>query len=245
MAHRFFISPGDIGPAGVNLLPDAARQIRTVLRMQPGAEIIVLDNAGQEYRVRLTVVEKTGVQGKIIEQYPARSEPMVKVTLYQAALKGQKFEWVLQKGTELGVSRFVPVISRRTVVQEVAALNKKQARWQRIIIEAAEQSERGIVPRLEPALSLEAAVRDAASASVRLMLWEETKNASLREALTGPKPASVALFVGPEGGFTALEAEAAVKAGCRLVGLGPRILRAETAAVAACAAVFYDLGEWE
>jgi len=244
MGHRFFVSPDNIGPATVTLPPEAARQIRTVLRMQPGAEIIVLDNAGQEYRLRLTMVEKSGVQGDIIEQYPARGEPAVKVTLYQAALKGQKFEWVLQKGTELGVDRFVPVVSRRTVVQEATALDKKQERWQRIITEAAEQSGRGRVPKLDRAMLLDTAWQDAAAASLRLMLWEEEKNTSLKEALANVAPNSVALFVGPEGGFTALEAATAKKAGGQPVGLGPRILRAETAAVAVCAAIFYELGTW-
>jgi 16S rRNA (uracil1498-N3)-methyltransferase len=245
MTHRFFVPPGDIGPTEVTLPPDAARQIRTVLRMQPGAEIIVLNNAGQTYRLRLTEVGKSNVRGRIIEQNPARGEPAVAVTLYQAALKGQKFEWVLQKGTELGVSRFVPVVSRRAMVQDKRVLDKKSERWQRIIMEAAEQSNRGMLPMLEPAMPLDAALQHSRSASLRLMLWEEEENVSLKNMLAGSKPASVAVFVGPEGGFAAAEVESAVQTGCKLAGLGPRILRAETAAVAVCAAIFYEMGEWE
>lgn len=245
MTHRFFVAPDCITPPIVTLADDAARQIRTVLRMRPGDDIIVLDNSGQEYRVSLTRIEKNSVQGQIIAQQTAPGEPRVQLTLYQGTLKAQKFEWVLQKGTELGVSRFVPTICRRSVVSDTTALAKKHARWMQIIREAAEQSGRGKLPELAHAMPFKAALAEAGQAAVALLPWEAAQGGTLKAALAGNVPDSVALLIGPEGGFAPEEAAAAAAAGVRVVSLGPRILRAETAGLAAGAAIMHHLGEWD
>ena len=169
MTHRFFIPPNWIEPPTVHLHGQTARQIKTVLRMRPGDEIIVLDNSGTEWQVRLTEVGQDAVRGQLISQQSARAEPSLHLTLYQGTLKAQKFEWVLQKGTELGVSCFVPTICQRSVTHNIDALAKKQERWQRIIREAAEQSGRGLLPRLEPSMTLAEAVQYAGSNSLILM----------------------------------------------------------------------------
>jgi 16S rRNA (uracil1498-N3)-methyltransferase len=213
--------------------------------MRPGDQILVLDNSGTEWRVELTGVGKETAQGRIVDHQPAQTEPAVQVTLYQGTLKAQKFEWVLQKGTELGLSRFVPTICHRSVVSDTEAVAKKQARWQRIIREAAEQSGRGKLPHLETALPLAEAVRQAKADRLKLMPWEEASDFSLKELLAEAEIESVALFIGPEGGFTPEEVDLARQAGCRIVTLGPRILRAETAAIAAGAAILYELGAWQ
>lgn len=246
MTHRFFIPQEWLDPPSVRLGGNTARQIKTVLRLRPGDEIVVLDDSGLEWQVRLVQVGKDTIQGEIVEQRPARGEPRLHLTLYQGTLKAQKFEWVLQKGTELGVSRFVPVICRRSVVRDAAALAKKYARWRTIIREAAEQSGRGKLPLLEPALPLDKAIRQAGQARLLgLMLWESAGGPGLKLALDAEPAGPIGLFVGPEGGFTPEEAGLAQKNGCRVVTLGPRILRAETAGLAACAAIFYQAGEWE
>lgn len=225
-----------------------AHQIKTVLRLQAGDEIIVLDNSGQEWRVRLITVGKSEVQGEIISQQPARGEPALQITLYQGTLKGQKFEWVLQKGTELGISRFTPLICRRSVVNKSREIMEKYPRWERIIQEAAEQSRHGRLPELTPPLALAEAVRQVGEStspeSMVLMPWEEASGPSLKAILTQTRPRQIAVFIGPEGGFTPEEAALAQAAGVRLVKLGPRILRAETAGLAVCAALLYELGEW-
>lgn len=248
MTHRFFIPPAWLSSPGVTLHDQAARQIQTVLRLQPGDEIIVLDNSGLEWQVRLTELRKNEVRGEVVNQRPAQGEPNLQVTLYQGTLKAQKFEWVLQKGTELGVSRFVPTICQRSVVTKMADLAGKQARWERIIQEAAEQSRRGKLPRLEPAMPLTAAIQKARQpiqpAPLLVMPWEEETGLALKSVLVEARPQAVGVFIGPEGGFTAAEADLAREAGVRLVTLGPRILRAETAAVAVCAAIFYEMGAW-
>jgi len=245
LPHRFFVPPHCITPPTVNLPVDAARQVNAVLRMQPGNKICVLDNSGQEWLVELTAVSKKSVQGQILQQQLAPAEPSLHLTLYQGTLKARKFEWVLQKGTELGVSRFVPTICRRSVVRNTEALSKKQKRRQQIIREAAEQSGRGKLPELAFPQTLPQAVARAKDDDLLLMPWEEAAAGSLKESLSGPPVKIVSVFIGPEGGFTPEEAGAVQDAGGQLVTLGPRILRAETASVAVCAAILFEMGEWQ
>lgn len=242
MPHRFFIPPNYIVPPTVHITGEIARQIRTVLRMRPGDEIIVLDNSGLERRVTLTQIDKTSVQGQIIVEKTNQAEPSLHLTLFQGMLKGAKFEWVLQKGTELGVSCFVPTLCQRSIVREVALSAKKEARWQQIIQEAAEQCGRGKLPVLAPPCSLPEALAQAKTADLILLPWEETSDVKLKPTLKNLTPSRVALFIGPEGGFTPDEARLAQDYGAKLVSLGPRILRAETAALAASAAIFYEFG---
>jgi 16S rRNA (uracil1498-N3)-methyltransferase len=247
LTHRFFVPSDWLTPPLVYLHGETARQIKTVLRMQPGDEIIVLDNSGLEYRVQLTTMSRDEVQGQVIAQQPAQGEPKLHLTLYQGSLKAQKFEWVLQKGTELGVSRFVPTLCQRSVVNKMDDLGSKRSRWERIIQEAAEQSRRGKLPVLEKAVPLAEAVRQASQQMrppLLLMPWEEASESTLKTVLRETNPQAVAVFIGPEGGFTADEAEIARQAGVRLVKLGPRILRAESAGLAVCAVILYELGEW-
>jgi len=233
--HRFFVDPQFISETDVSFPPEQAHQIRTVLRMTTGAGVVVLDNAGWEYDVTITAVSKNQVLGEITARRAAAGEPATYLTLYQAMLKRDNFEWVLQKGTEIGVSRFVPVVTARSVVTAVKP--NKLERWQRILTEAAEQCRRGRIPELTAPLPLDAAIATC-TAEAMLMPWEETTNTTLGSALVG-QPRSVALFIGPEGGFDAAEVDERVTA----VTLGPRILRAETAAIVAVTLTLQTLGD--
>ncbi|MFC1976507.1 16S rRNA (uracil(1498)-N(3))-methyltransferase [Chloroflexota bacterium] len=244
MTHRFFIPPKWITPPAVHLHGQTARQIKTVLRMKPGDKVIVLDNSGMEFVVTLTGIDKDVVEGQIVNRQPARGEPNLQLTLYQGTLKGHKFEWVLQKGTELGVSCFVPTICQRSVVNKIDTLTKKYPRWQQIIHEAAEQSRRGKLPSLEQPLTLADAIQHAQSFPLILMPWEEAAEPTLKEILTEKKVNTAAVFIGPEGGFTKEEVTMAQEVGGQIVKLGPRILRAETAGLAVCAAILYEMDEW-
>lgn len=241
MTHRFFIAPNLITPPIVRLTGNAARQIRTVLRMQTGDQIIVLNNSGVEYHVALTHIGKNEVQGQIIDEHPNTAEPAVHLTLFQGTLKSAKFEWVLQKGTELGVSCFVPTICQRSIVRQTETLAKKEGRWQQIIQEAAEQSGRGKLPTLGQACSLHEALDQAQTADLLIIPWEEATAVSLKQVLLNRQVLHIALFIGPEGGFTADELRLAQEQNAKVITLGPRILRAETAALAATAAIFYQL----
>jgi 16S rRNA (uracil1498-N3)-methyltransferase len=248
--HRFFVSPEliDQNKKKVTLVENAAHQIRNVLRMKPGRQITVLDNFGQEYLVTLTHVAKNVVLGEIFEERPAQGEPDLKISLYQGTLKTQKFEWVLQKGTELGIAEFIPVISEYSVLADVEAVDQKAMRWERIIQEAAEQSGRGLLPELRPAMMFpQACQRANQMEGLGLLAWEDAEASSLKATLSNmeEKPSKISLFVGSEGGFTLDEARLAHGYRVHPVWLGQRILRAETAGLVAASAIFYQFGEME
>lgn len=236
--HRFFLTDSPIHATQAVDLTPLVYQLTKVLRLQPDTEIMLLDNKGNEFVVRITVLQKKYARGEIVASRRNRAEPSKAITLYQCSLKADKFEWVLQKGTELGVSTFVPVISQRSIVRPAAALTKKYERWQNIIREAAEQCGRGLLPQLADPLDWDEAIAHAAESTVRLLPWEtEQQNAptlttpTLRTAITDAT--AISLLIGPEGGIVPEEAAAAQAAGWQYVSLGPRILRAETAALAA------------
>jgi 16S rRNA (uracil1498-N3)-methyltransferase len=244
--QRFFLAhvPIQVGH-GVDLTA-LTHQLSTVLRLQPGTQIALLDGQGSEFVVEIQRLGRTGAQGLVLSQQLASGEPSVQLTLYQCSLKADKFEWVLQKGTELGVARFVPVISQRSIVRPAAALLKKYDRWQAILREAAEQCGRGQVPTLAEPLTWDAAILDAQG--IRLLPWEmhgenrQSLHAGLARHVVGQP---VNLLVGPEGGIAPVEADVAAAAGWQLVSLGPRILRAETAALASITIVMNRLGQMD
>lgn len=245
--HRFFISPEAIEGNRIVLKGDAAHQVKDVLRLREGDQITVLDNSGQEFRVTLAEVGRDLVVGEVTGSSAARGEPQTRITLYQALLKGPKFELVLQKATELGVSSFVPVVTDRCVVTDSIS-EMKVSRWRKIVTEAAEQSRRGKLPEVFPVVSFAEACRSASNYA--LIPWEEEGSVSIGEILgkwssrsTSGQPLSPSIFIGPEGGFAPAEVEMAKRYGILPVTLGPRILRAETAALAAIAVVLYHFGE--
>ena len=246
MTHRFFIPPEWLRPPTVILRDDTARQIKSVLRMQPDDEVIVLDNSGRGYRIRLTQLAKSEVLGEIVAEEALVDEPRLHLTLYQGILKAQKFEWVLQKGTELGIRRFVPTLCRRSIRNDLDGVKKKYPRWQRIIQEAAEQSHRSQLPQLTLPTTLADALPQILPETLILMPWEaaDSQAGSLQTILRKQPIESIAIFIGPEGGFTPAEAETARRVGAHLVKLGPRILRAETASLAVAAVVMSELGDW-
>jgi 16S rRNA (uracil1498-N3)-methyltransferase len=240
--HRFFLTESTLTlHRSVDLTP-LTHQLRTVLRLQPGEEIVLLDGQGNAYLTEIRELERGRAVGQILDRHPVAAEPRSFLSLYQCALKADKFEWVLQKGTEIGVSRFVPVISSRTVVRPAEKIRKKYARWQTIIREAAEQSGRGRLPDLADPLLWDEAVKGATG--VRLLPWEETITApvpaTLADAFTAVEPyQDVSLLIGPEGGVSQDEANLAMDAGWRAISLGPRVLRAETAALVAATLVIH------
>lgn len=208
----------------------------------------MLDDSGWEYVAELRSVQPAQVAGILVERCRSAAEPRLHVRLYQGLLKGEKMDWVLQKGTEVGVSGFVPLVTERTVPRlEADAAGHRLARWRAIVREAAEQSRRGKLPLLEAPIPFADAC--AQKAGPAYLLWEEEEVVGLRQALTSldaGSPAgsgSVSLFVGPEGGFTREEAVLASRHGVQPVSLGRRVLRAETAGVIAAALVLYHFQE--
>lgn len=245
--HRFFIPTEWIRHETVAIKGGLVHQIRDVLRLQAGDRIAVLDNSGWEYEVGLEKMSKELIEGKI---YGKRhlAEPGTEINLYQALLKGTKFELVLQKCTEIGVSGFVPVVCERCVARYPS--DKKMERWHRIIAEAAEQSGRGKLPELKLAISLQQACRSAGGSS---FIAQGGGTAPGLRSILRSKPftkvrdgfATVNLLVGPEGGFSPPEMELASRCGIIPVSLGRRVLRAETAGLVAATAILYESGDLE
>jgi len=244
--NRFFVSKTDIQGEQVVLGREQAHQISHVLRMKPGERIIVLDNTGFEYEAVLTDIAKGKVAGRIESRHTGAGEPSVQLTLYQSLLSRDKFEIVLQKCTEVGVSRFVPVITQRSLVRDTDAVTpKKLTRWRRIITEAAEQSHRSRMPELAEPKRFEEIASELSGFDCSLIASPHEKQTTLRKALQSGKtePKTVALLIGPEGGFADEEISSAVEAGAKAVGLGPRILRTETAAIISAALVLHELNQ--
>lgn len=240
--HHFFIPPQHLTDRQAILTGEQARQVAQVLRLRPGERLVVLDNTGWEYEVQLTAVSRDQVMGKVVDRRTAVGEPAVHLTLYMALLKREKFEWVLQKGTEVGVSCYVPVITQRTLAQNTEIKPGKQDRWQKILTEAAEQCRRGRIPTLAAPMKLADALAQH-GAAMALIPWENATAVGLKSTLSGTIPTSIALFIGPEGGFAPEEIELAQQHHVQPVTLGKRILRAETAALVAASLMIYEVGD--
>jgi len=242
--NRFFVPASSLEEEQVRLSPEQAHQVHHVLRLKPGDAIVVLDDRGVEYDVTLTGVGPREAVGRVTDRRLAPGEPAVEVTLFQSLLAREKFEWVLQKGTEIGVAHFVPVLTERSLVREKQIEKNKRERWRRIMTEAAEQSHRGRLAKLEPLMAFREAVAQARSFDRCLIAAPFQEAAPLREILAGAGPgSSIALLIGPEGGFTPEEVALACEKGAVPIGLGPRVLRTETAAMVAAALILYELGE--
>ena len=253
--NRFFVAPTAIDKGTVILSGSQAYQAVTVLRMGPGSSLQALDNSGWQYEAEVVSATNSVVTARITSKTLVNAEPRTKITIVQGLLKAAKFEVVLQKCTELGVVAFVPAITERSVVGHVGEVGStKLERWNRIIVEAAEQSGRGKLPVLKPAMMLDQAFDQARGLS--LLAWEQERSLTIREALKsaqsstsakaqgpGQRPFSVNLFIGPEGGFSSAETELARAYGILPVSLGRRTLRAETAAIAATALILYEMGD--
>jgi 16S rRNA (uracil1498-N3)-methyltransferase len=244
VVNRFFVSTSDIEGDRVRLSREQAHQVRHVLRLGSGDPIVVLDDRGTEYEVVLTTVGAQEAVGRIMSTRPAAGEPKVQLTLFQSLLAREKFEWVLQKATEVGVTQIVPVGAERSLLRAKQIEENKLDRWRRILVEAAEQSHRGRIPRLGATVSFSAAVSQLPDFD-RSLIAAPSGATTLREALReiGYEEPAIALLVGPEGGFTDAEVALAREKGAIAIGLGPRVLRTETAAVVASALILYELGE--
>jgi 16S rRNA (uracil1498-N3)-methyltransferase len=245
--NRFFVSKSSIRDGRVLLGPEQAHQICHVLRLKEQDQIVVLDNQGSEYDVVIQELGRQKVEGRIVTKRVSLGEPDVQVCVYQSLLSRDKFEWVLQKCTEIGVSSFVPVVTRRSIVQKAERFKPdRERRWVRIITEAAEQSGRGKIPCLEQPVKFDRCLSGMKSLDVCLLASTTAPGCSLRRVMARPVQGeirSVGIFIGPEGGFHPDELAAAEAAGVHAIGLGRRILRTETAALVLSALVLHEMDQ--
>jgi 16S rRNA (uracil1498-N3)-methyltransferase len=235
---RVFVATPLAGRSEV-LLPDqAAEHVARVLRLRAGASVVLFDGTGGEYAAELATTGRDGVRATLGAWRAIECESPLRVTLLQALARGEKMDLVVQKATELGVARIVPVAAERSVVQlDGGRAERRVEHWRAVAISACEQCGRNRLPELEAASPLAEALRrlDADNAAAARLWLEPGAERSLVAAAAGQR--ELVLLVGPEGGFSPAEGDLAQRAGFRAASLGPRVLRTETAALAALAAL--------
>ncbi len=223
--------------------PAEIRHIRNVLRLKAGDSVILFDGRGKEYQGVISRLAHQEISLMVNESPAAVGESPLKIILGVALLKASRFDWLLQKATELGVSEIVPFHSLRVVPRwENRQMRGKQLRWTKITAEAAKQCGRTRVPTIHSPRAFEESLSPGLGEESKVFLWEKEKDRTLREAL-GQLRSPVYALIGPEGGFSDEEAKRAEQAGFLPVRLGPRILRAETAGIVITGLLQFLLGD--
>lgn len=244
--RRFVIRSDAIAAGRVRFDADEAHHLARVLRLRPGALVEASDGGGRVFTVRIEALGRGEAWGSILGEAPASRESPCAITLAQAILKGERMTWLVQKATELGVARLVPVETARVVARApTERAGARQSRWERVAREAVKQCGRGVVPVVEAPRGFGAVLAEAAAHDATWLCWEGGGRPLATLAREAGRVRRILLLVGPEGGFTDDEVAQARAAGARLGGLGPRILRAESAglvALALCQHLFGDLG---
>ncbi len=236
---RFFTQT--ISAEGGIISGDDAKHISRVLRMKVGEPLTACDTKGYDYDCLIESLSNREVSLRVLEVRPSQSEPDVRVSLYQAMPKGDKLELIIQKAVELGVDSITPVMTRRCVSKpDSKSMAKKLERYNRIALEAAKQSGRGKVPQVCPMLDLPQALDEMAQTSCPILFYENA-TAPAKQVIDGAGK-EIAVLIGSEGGFDESEVELAIQKGCQVLSLGKRILRCETAPLAALSIIMFETG---
>ncbi len=246
--RRFFVEEKDIKENQVTIKGDEARHIARVYRLKEKDKIKVFTGKGREYLTEIIQASKKEVTGRILKESRLDTEPPIEITLIQGIPKSSKMDFIVQKATELGIKRIIPVTTQRTIVKlDREKAKARQVRWQRIATEAAKQSGRAMVPEVFEVISFTQSLENISREGLNLIPWEEEETTSLKEVLKRsriPDPGSkITVFIGPEGGFASEEIKAAKEKGALPVSLGPRLLRTETAGLVTLAMILYELGD--
>lgn len=244
---RFFVDEQDINieDKSIWIRGDDYKHIKKVLRLNEGAHLTISDGKGKEFQVIISSFESESVHTKIIEETKSCTEPKVELVLFQGIPKSDKMDLIIQKCVELGVNKIYPVMTERTVVKlkELKDIKKKVSRWQRISLEAAKQANRGRVPEICMPVSFEEAVNYSLDFDYRIIPYEKECRSTIKDSLINKDIKKVAVFIGPEGGFSEKEIEKAKYNDIISITLGPRILRTETAGLMVISILMYELGE--
>lgn len=246
MSARLFVEPARMADDVVVVTDEDHRYLTRVLRLGVGETVVLFDGKSVEATARITRVGPRAMELHVEERRAAMADDRPEVTLVQALAKGDKLDFVVQKATELGMARFVPVTTERAVQRldaNAARALQRKARWQKIAREAARQSGRLDVPEVEGVMTLTSALHSSPATALKLFLWEGARQTSLRAQLPAERPRQIVVVVGPEGGFTPAEAEEARAAGFTAIGLGPRVLRTETAALVVLSILGFVVGD--
>lgn len=234
----WFFCENEIHSDQITLLGDNAKHAR-VLRLRQGEAVTVVTPGGVQCECECADISADAVTLNVLSKKHCENEPDVFVTLYQALPKGDKMDYIVQKCVELGVSRIVPVISARCVSRpDEKSLNKKILRWQKIALQAAMQSRRGIIPEVCPCVSFKQAAEMTKENEKTVFFYE--MGGDPVKTILAEKPKTIGMFIGSEGGFEEEEASLVINGGGKAATLGKRILRAETAPLAALSVIMYQ-----
>jgi 16S rRNA (uracil1498-N3)-methyltransferase len=242
MLPRFLAASLDVDAGTARLSEDEARHLAQVLRLAAGDEVAVFDGAGREFRARVERVARDGADLKLLDEYPAAPEPAVRLTLAQAVIKGDKMDDLVRDATMMGVTAIEPLVTEHTAAHMKEG--RAPERWRRIAIASAKQCRRAVVPAIGPGTAFADWLSQDRS-ELRLLLVEPSAAVEGHpvSTLSGSRPASASLLVGPEGGWSVGEIEAAVRAGCVPITLGRRTLRADAVPVVAIGVLQFVWGD--
>jgi 16S rRNA (uracil1498-N3)-methyltransferase len=242
--RRFFIPPEQIGSQQASLSGDQARHAVTVLRLRPGDPVVVFDGAGQEYDARIASLSSQQVKLDVLQARTGCAESLLDLVIAQGYLKDKKMDRLVRQLTELGATRWIPFLARRSVPQpDAQRQSRRHQRWQKLSLEALKQCRRSRPMQIEPVASFEEMVAMAQAYDQKWAFYENAEQTVDWAGLQMPRPARLFVLIGPEGGFAIEEIAVAQSHGFTPLGLGPRILRADTAALAVCAIVQAVVGD--
>ncbi len=253
---RIFLQPEDISSDIVTITGDQARHLALVLRLKPSDMVSVLNGTGYEYECRIISAHKKEIRAEVLSKAPYSAESPVSITIVQGISKGERMDIAIQKSTELGATRFIPVTTKRTQVKQT----QKVERWKKIALSAAQQSGRDKLLDIDEPVSLEEYLSNQVTPSAKsyiedikgvelepsanIILFEEHRDRNLKQVLKGLDGVKqITVLIGPEGGFTKDEVAAAEEKGFIRASLGPRILRTETAPITVLSIIQYELGD--
>jgi 16S rRNA (uracil1498-N3)-methyltransferase len=252
--HRFYVPPAEIyqdqeGQRWAIIKGQEFGHLSRVLRILPGREVTVFDGLGKEYIGKVVSLQKEEALVSIEKSFLFPRESSLEVWLVQSIPKGEKMELIIQKATELGVRGIIPLKTQRCVVKlEGKKEVERRKRWQKVALEAVKQCQRALIPTVLPVRSLEEFLHELPSLRHLFIPWEESSCSfkdTLKDVLKEQKgEAPIYLMIGPEGGFAEEEVEQVQSYGGIPVSLGPRILRTETASLAALATLMFAWGDW-
>lgn len=249
---RLFLSPENLSSEQITITGDQAKHLSVVLRVKPGDPVTIFDGQGYKYDCKVLKCKKKEVIAELISKTAYSVESPVSVTLVQGIAKGEKMDLIIQKSTELGVSRIVPVITERTQVRQT----EKTERWKKIALSASQQSGRDKIPEIDEPANFEEflyqqtrsphpdLIHEKPESQLGIIFSEHKQERNLKKVLASFNNAKqLTLLIGPEGGFSKDEISIAVDKGFIEASLGPRILRTETAPLAALSIIQYELGD--
>jgi 16S rRNA (uracil1498-N3)-methyltransferase len=239
--RRFFASPDRFQGQEVLLDQEETRHLARVLRLGVGARVEVGDGRGRNFEAVVAGLEAAGARLKLVRQLDPWGESPLPLVLGIGLAKGDALDRVIRQATEMGVQQIIPFFSERSERPDPGRTGRRLGRWRRLARESLKSCQRARLPIIEPPLEFAQVL--AGPEEVKLIFWEEERGGGLRQWLARPRPAAARLLIGPEGGFSAQEVSWAQEAGFKVASLGPRLLKVETAALAALALLQHAWGD--